>query len=93
MNGNLQAAGRSVSRRIYECKFFFNLIFNFVVSGCKRIVMDEECAISRDGFDDGGDGLQKRAQGVDALIENGINFVAELNEDGRGAERLEHVSG
>jgi hypothetical protein len=68
------------------------MIFDFVVSCYERVVVDEDGAVGGDGFGDGGDGLQKRVQGMDALIEHGINFIAELNEDGGVAERLEHVS-
>jgi len=73
--------------------FFFNEVFDLVISYCERVVVDENSAVGGDGFDDGGNALQKRTQGVDALIEDGVDRVAELDEDRGVAERLEHVSG
>ena len=82
-----------MSRLIQMGDFFFNEVFDLVISCCERVVVDEDGAIGGDGFDDGGNGLQKRAQGVDALVECGVDRVAELDEDRGVAERLEHVSG
>ena len=82
-----------MSRLIQQGDFFLNTIFDLVVGCYERIIVDEDCAIGGNGFDDGGNALQKRVERVDALIERGINFVAELDEDRRIAERLEHVNG
>ena len=55
--------------------------------------MDEQCAIRRDSFNNAHDvdRLQERIERMDALIDGGIYFVAELDKQSRIAKRLEHL--